>query len=99
VNTQKRAVEALKAASPTAAAAEQRKPKAPTARVVRETVSMPLSERDKLDELLTTARKRGLYEVTRSQLLRAGIAQLAALDGEGLERELAKVERLRPGRK
>lgn len=87
------------AAASAPAATEERKSKAPAERVVRETVSMPLSERNTLDDLLTTARRHGLYEVTRSQLLRAGIAQLAALEADELERELAKVERLRPGRK
>jgi hypothetical protein len=68
-------------------------------RVVRESLSMPASERATLDELITTLRKRGLYEVTRSQLLRAGIAQLAALQGPELERVVAAIERPRPGRK
>ncbi len=70
-----------------------------TERVVRESFSMPAAERATLDALITTLRKRGLYEVTRSQLLRAGIAQLVSLEASELERVVAAIERPRPGRK
>jgi hypothetical protein len=67
--------------------------------VVRESFSMPSDERDTLDRLILTLRKRGVYEVTRSQLLRAGIAKLAALEGPELEEAILSVERGRPRRK
>jgi hypothetical protein len=67
--------------------------------MVRESVSMPVQERQILDDLVKSLRKRGVYEVTRSQLLRAGIAKLAALAGPELEEAIATVERGRPGRK
>lgn len=82
------------------AAAHEREGKTPSVeRVVRESFSMPAAERTKLEELVKMLRKRGLYEVTRSQLLRAGIAQLAALEVAELERAVTAVERGRPGRK
>jgi len=68
-------------------------------RMVRESISMPVQERQVLDDLVNILRKRGVYEVTRSQLLRAGIAKLSSLAGPELEEAIASVERGRPGRK
>jgi hypothetical protein len=67
--------------------------------VVRETLSMPVNERDLVDQLIALLRKRGLYEVTRSQLFRAGIAKLAALDPAELESAASVIKRGRPSRK
>ena len=68
-------------------------------RWVRESLSMPQEEREILDRLIHTLRSRGAYEVTRSQLLRAGIAALAGLQPRALEFAISRVERGRPGRK
>jgi hypothetical protein len=67
--------------------------------VVRESLSMPIEERNTLDQLIGTLRKAGLYEVTRSQLLRAGIAKLAMLKPAELKQAITGIERGRPGRK
>jgi hypothetical protein len=67
--------------------------------VVRESFSMPLEDRDTLNQLIDVLRRRGRYEITRSQLLRAGIASLATLNPAELERAVAEVQRGRPGRK
>ena len=92
---------AQKSAAHKAAKRASSKPIKPAAAgpVVRESLSMPLEERNTLDQLIGTLRKAGLYEVTRSQLLRAGIAKLARLKPAELKQAVTGIERGRPGRK
>lgn len=65
----------------------------------RVAITLPPEEFARLEGLKESLQKAGLYSVTRSQILRAGIALLAALQGPELERVVAAIERPRPGRK
>jgi hypothetical protein len=67
--------------------------------VVREGFSMPQEERAIIDELQATLRKHGLYEVTRSQIVRAAIATLGNFNPEQLVKAVGSIERRTPGPK
>ena len=65
----------------------------------RVAITLTPEEFARLEVLKVSLQKMGLFSVTRSQILRAGIALLAALQGPELERVVAAIERPRPGRK
>jgi hypothetical protein len=66
--------------------------------VVRDTYSMPLDEFDQIDQFRSEAAKHGQF-VSKSEVLRAGLAALAQLTGEELAGAFSTVQRLKPGRK
>lgn len=70
-----------------------RKPKPRELKMVRESLTLPLAEQKALSDLQLALRKRGRYEVTRSLILRAGIARLAQLPAAELLRALDAVEK------
>ncbi|MDG6937952.1 MAG: hypothetical protein JRN42_05370 [Nitrososphaerota archaeon] len=65
----------------------------------RVALTLPPEESARLERLKESLQKAGLYSVTRSQILRAGIEQLAKLDAEQLQQVVNAVERGQPGRK
>jgi hypothetical protein len=67
--------------------------------VVREGFSMPQEERAIIDNLQAILRKQGLYEVTRSQIVRAAIATLSNFNPEQLLEAVGSIERRSPGPK
>ncbi len=88
--------EAVDAVSPQ----KQRKLSADNGKTMsRVAITLTPEEFARLEVLKVSLQKMGLFSVTRSQILRAGIALLAALQGPELERVVAAIERPRPGRK
>jgi len=65
----------------------------------RVALTLPPEEFARLDGLKASLQKAGLYSVTRSQILRAGVEQLAKLSTEELQQVVEAVERGQPGRK
>jgi hypothetical protein len=92
-------------ATPTARAPLKKGTVMPTTRsassdlVVREGFSMPREDKEALDKLQATLRKQGLYDVTRSQIVRAAIATLGSSDPEQLVKAVETIERRAPGPK
>jgi hypothetical protein len=93
--------------APTSAAPKARAPQkkraaassATTDLVVREGFSMPQEESAIIDRLQATLRKQGIYEVTRSQIVRAAIAVLSNFNPEQLVKAVGSIERRTPGPK
>jgi len=75
-----------------------RKPKAPELKMARESLTLPPHEQKTLYDLQLTLRKRGRYDVTRSLILRAGIAKLAQLPAAELQRAVDAIARGGSGR-
>lgn len=67
--------------------------------VVREGFCMPPEEKASIDNLQETLRKQGLYDVTRSQIVRAAIATLGTFSPEQLVKAVGSIERRTPGPK
>ena len=65
----------------------------------RMAISLFPEESVRLEKLQEALRKAGLYEVTRSQILRAGLEQLAKLAPTELQQVVGAIERGQPGRK
>lgn len=70
-------------------------PSRPT--VVRRTFSLTQTEYDLVFELKRRCNLEG-FEAAQSEIIRAGLHQLARLDGTELKRALGKIEKLRRGR-
>lgn len=86
-----------KHAKPAKAIKEEKPVKAKKPKLVRDSYAMPEAEYARIAELKKRLAALG-GEVKKSELLRAGIAQLAALDDEALKVALARVERIKTGR-
>ena len=72
-------------------------PKATKGKLVRDSYAMPEAEYARIGELKKRMAALG-DKVRKSELLRAGIAVLAALDDEQLKAALRRVERIKTGR-
>ena len=66
--------------------------------VVRDTFTMPPAEHELIEQLRTIAAKEGRI-VTKSEIVRAGLAVLVNLKPEGLLQALEHLVKVRPGRK
>lgn len=66
--------------------------------VVRDTFSMPSSDHSLIEQLRTRAAREG-HITNKSEIVRAGLHGLAALDAAQLVILLEKLERIKPGRK
>ncbi|MGH8325243.1 MAG: hypothetical protein ACRET2_00610 [Steroidobacteraceae bacterium] len=99
----RRADSLLLRGTPATAPAEKRKASAAsggiTDRMDRMAISLFPAESARLEELRHGLRKAGLFDVTRSQILRAGIEQLAKLSPDELQQVVGAIERGQPGRK
>jgi hypothetical protein len=92
----------LTSAAPKARAPEKKEPETSSTTsdlVVREGFSLPQEERAIIDKLQATLRKQGIYEVTRSQIVRAAIAALGNFNPEQLVKAVGSVKRRTPGPK
>ncbi len=83
----------------TRASSQNQKASREPSALVREPLARPARERATLEQIARTLRERRLHELAPSQLLKAGIAELAALGARQLERAIAALERGRLGRK
>jgi hypothetical protein len=72
-------------------------PKAKKGKLVRNSYAMPEAEYARIGELKKRMAALG-DKVRKSELLRAGIAVLAALDDDQLKAALRRVERIKTGR-
>jgi hypothetical protein len=88
---------ASKPAPKPAVAKPEKTPKAKKPRLVRDSFTMPEAEYERISELKKRLALVG-DAVKKSELLRAGIALLAALNDSDLKAALAKVERIKTGR-
>ena len=99
----RRADSLLLRGTPASAPTEKRKASAanagPTDRMDRMAITLFPEESARLEGLLHGLKKAGLFDVTRSQLLRAGIEQLAKLSADELQQVVGAIERGQPGRK
>jgi hypothetical protein len=68
-------------------------------RMDRMAITLFPEESARLEGLRQGLKKAGLFDVTRSQILRAGIEQLAKLSSEELQQVVGAIERGQPGRK
>lgn len=69
----------------------------PKVKVVRDSFTMPQSDYSKLGELKLTCLKAGI-QVKKSELLRAGLNLLTALNTARLKKVIAQVEQIKTGR-
>ena len=67
--------------------------------VVRDTFSMPLDDYARIEELRIIANKQGRSSTSKSEVVRAGLQALGALNGQQLVEALDRLEKLVPGRK
>ena len=75
----------------------EKAPKARKQKLVRDSYAMPEAEYGRIGELKKRMAALGC-EVKKSELLRGGLAALAALDDTALKAMMAKVERIKTGR-
>lgn len=66
-------------------------------KVVRDSFTMPQSEYQKIADIKESCLKAGLH-VKKSEVLRAGLKALAALNAAQLKRALAGLEKIKTGR-
>lgn len=85
------------AAAPAGALSEDKPAKAKKPKLVRDSFTMPKTEYAAIDALKQRAIELG-QPVKKSELLRAGLIALTALDAPGLAAALAKVPALKTGR-
>lgn len=84
--------------APASAKAEAKKTKKERKeKVVRDSFTMPQGEYRKIAEIKEASLKAGL-PVKKSEVLRAGLKALCAMNAAQLKRALAGVERIRTGR-
>lgn len=88
---------ASKPAPKPVAAKPEKSPKPKKPRLVRDSFTMPEAEYERIGELKKRLALVG-DSVKKSEVLRAGIALLAALNDAELKAALAKVERIKTGR-
>lgn len=67
--------------------------------VVRDTFSMPPDDYARIEELRITAAREGRVSTSKSEVVRAGLQVLGALNGQQLVEALGRLEKLVPGRK
>lgn len=65
----------------------------------RVAITLPPEESTRLERLKESLQKAGIYSVTRSQIMRAGIEQLTKLSLDDLQKAVEAIERGQPGRK
>lgn len=80
-----------------AKAAAEKPEKGRKDKAVRDKFTLPLSEYRKIAEIKATCLKAGL-PVKKSEVLRAGLKILSAMDAAQLKRALAGVEKIKTGR-
>lgn len=78
-------------------AAAEKPPKAKKPKLVRDSYAMPEAEYTRIGELKKRMAALG-SAVKKSELLRGGIAALAALDDAALKAVMAKIDRIKTGR-
>lgn len=91
------AAPARKAAKSEKGEKTEKAPKARKQKLVRDSYAMPEAEYGRIGELKKRMAALGC-EVKKSELLRGGLAALAALDDTALKAMMAKVERIKTGR-
>lgn len=85
----------LKATEPTT----ELRPTTQKSSVVRDTFSMPPDDYSRIEELRITAAREGRVSTSKSEVVRAGLQALGALNGQQLVEALSRLEKLVPGRK
>lgn len=101
----KKAVPAVKAPEPVAAKAakevkvakEAKVAKKPKLKVVRDSFTMPQSEYQKIAQIKEIGLKAGL-QVKKSEVLRAGVIALCAMNEEQLKTALSSLDKIKTGR-
>lgn len=71
--------------------------KKPKLKVVRDSFTMPQSEYQKIAQIKEIGLKSGL-QVKKSEVLRAGVIALCAMDEEQLKRALSGLDKIKTGR-
>lgn len=67
--------------------------------VIRDTFSMPQDDYGRIEELRVIAARQGRISTSKSEVVRAGLQALSALNGEQLVEVLNRLQKLVPGRK
>lgn len=83
---------------PATAEADRETPDSAVQRVVRDTFSMPVSDYQLIDQLRQACLQQGVA-VNKSELVRAGLKVLAALSESELRLAVARVEKVKVGRR
>lgn len=78
-------------------AAQKKEDKSSTARVIRDSFTMPAIDYELIPELKTRCMKAGVG-VTKSELLRAGLNALGSMTDKELVNVIEKLEKVRTGR-
>lgn len=78
-------------------AKEPKAAKKPKLKVVRDSFTMPQSEYQKIAEIKEICLKAGL-QVKKSEVLRAGVIALGAMDEAALKRTLSGLDKIKTGR-
>lgn len=88
---------AAKIAKEAKVAKEPKVAKKPKPKVVRDSFTMPQSEYQKISEIKEIGLKAGL-QVKKSEVLRAGVIALCAMNNEQLNKALSSLDKIKTGR-